>query len=70
MAQFSARRTLSLNFSLDGKDKFAGAAPTEGNNTPIILYASTFALAIAFATALSSMARYLKDDFSRSLRPS
>ena len=41
-----------------GKDKFASTAPIEGNNTPaltlVMSYATTLALAIALAAALSS----------------
>ena len=65
MAQSSAYRTLSQNFSLGGKKELAGVALTEGNNisamsrTPIL--APAIALLVAFAS--SFMAKYLEDDF-------
>ena len=65
MAWSSACRTPPQNPPLHGKDKLAGAAPTEGNNTPAVSRAPTPAVAPLDVSALSSIARYLKDDLKR-----
>ena len=66
MAWFLACRSLQ-NLLLDGKDKLAGAAPTEGNNTPAVLRAPTHAPVIAplIHFGSSSMPKYSKNDFQR-----
>ena len=55
MAGPCACRSFCCNISPAGKNKLAGAAPTDGSGTftpiPVISYASTFASVIAFAIA-------------------
>ena len=64
MAQSLVYRS-SQNSLLDAEDKFANAAPIEGNNTPVVSYIPTLALVVAPATAPSSIAQYSKNDFQR-----
>ena len=65
MTRFSACHTLSQNFFLGGKDKLAGAALTEDNNTTTVSRAPTLAAAVVLPVvfAFSFMAQYLEDDF-------
>ena len=62
MVQSSACHIFPQNFPLGGKDKLAGAVPTEGNNTPTLSHTPTTIPVIALTTALSSVAQCLKDN--------
>ena len=64
MVQFLALRSFQ-NLFLGGKEKLAGTASTERNNTPTVSCALTPASVIAplVSFALFSIAKYLENDF-------
>ena len=62
MARSSAYRTRPQNSPYGNKDKLVVAALTKGNNTPAVPRAPIPAIAPPVVFALSSMARYSKND--------
>ena len=68
MAWSSAYRTPPQNFPLSYKDKLAGIGSTKSNNNLAILYTPILTPIIVPATALSSVAQYLKNDLQQIFR--
>ena len=70
MAQSSVCCTFSQNLLFGAKDELAGATPTSGNKTLVVLFAPTPAASVAppIVFALSSVVQYLENDFQRIFR--
>ena len=70
MAWSSICRTLTQILSYSGKDKLTSSTLTERNNISAVLYVLTLTNFIAppVIFALSSLVRYLEDDFQRILK--